>query len=399
MQIQVYVVALSILILGPGTKVDAESLPPPSNVSIKCDSYKVEVHWQYPYAVENVVFRVEVKDKSGIEFDDTSEHWMNISNMLMNPVFNHYVVFVTAKQGDKMSKKSDSKTFSFNEHATSTIKCQLEFPDVKLSPKEGNLHLEFTNPLYLYRNTPALRNNTDMDFEFWAESEEITKTSNSCGRELKTCEASFAFAKKRDKYCLNLTGEIGQRLLKQKRQCFIGDLTYYPPITTYLYPLLGVVLSLLFISFIIMLLAKICNEQIKKKAATAFPSFLDFKPPQTHLCKPLKTVQENVASDLRIELVTHDPAENTMLIEIDPDEQQSSDWQSSSVDSKNYNKYGGDGDLEDARSSSDLDLGETVNSCHTHTSRSISDTSAGYDCPHVLRLEMSPGDEVQGYRN
>ncbi|KAA0721883.1 hypothetical protein E1301_Tti017180 [Triplophysa tibetana] len=195
--------------------------------------------------------------------------------------------------------------------------------------------------------------------------------------ELKTCEVYFDFAKKREEYCLNLTGNIGQRYLKQKRQCFIGDLTYYPPITTYLYPLLGVFLSLLFITVVIMLLAKTCNEKIKKRAATAFPSFLDFKPTQTHLCKPLKIEPETVVRDLQIEPITHDPAENIMLIEIDPNEQQSWDRQSSSVDSKKYNKYGvGDLEIQDSRSS-----------------------TGGYDCPHVLTLEMSPGDEVQGYRN
>lgn len=104
-----------------------------------------------------------------------------------------------------------------------------------------------------------------------------------------------------------------------------------------------------------------------------------------------------MADDLVLKPLTHDndPAEDT-LIDIKSDERQSPD---SSVDSKNYNKYGGDGDLEDARSSSGFDFGEMVDSCQTHTDRSISDTSAGYDCPHVLRLEMSPGDIVQGYRN
>lgn len=111
---------------------------------------------------------------------------------------------------------------------------------------------------------------------------------------------------------------------------------------------------------------------------------------------------ENVASDLRIEPIAHnkDPAEDVTLIDIDLEEQQSSDCQRSSVDSKNYNNYGGEGDLEDAGSSSDLDeMVEMVNSRDFHISKSTSDVSAGYDCPHVLRLEMSPGDDVEGYRN
>lgn len=37
----------------------------------------------------------------------------------------------------------------------------LDFPEVELSPKDGKLHVQFTNPLQLYRNSPALRGLTD----------------------------------------------------------------------------------------------------------------------------------------------------------------------------------------------------------------------------------------------
>ncbi|XP_065151242.2 interferon gamma receptor 1 isoform X1 [Paramisgurnus dabryanus] len=421
MRIHVYVIALIII---SGTKVVAQSIPPPSNVSITCDSYKVEVHWEYPN-LKDVFFLVELQDYTGKESQNTSDHWINISKMLKNPAYNRYVVYVTAVQG-KMSNKSESDIFSFNENAPSTIKCRLDFPEVSLSAKGGKLHLEFPNPLHLYKNTPALRNNTDK-LVYSAETEEFNitnKVKDSCGFEFETCKTSIAIAEEREEYCVNLTGTIGQRSLTDKKQqcfkgdlkssegaeereencvnltgtigkrslkdekplCFKGDLNSYPPFTTYLYPVLGVVLTLLFITTIITLLGKRCNQKIKKKAAMAFPNFLVFKPTQTHLCKPLNVEAENVARDLQILPVTcdKDPTQHTKLIEFSDDEDKPSEGQSS----EHYDMNAEDGDLKDIDTSSiDMDAGDSTGGL-----------SSGYDCPHALRLEMSPGDLVEGYR-
>ncbi|XP_065151243.2 interferon gamma receptor 1 isoform X2 [Paramisgurnus dabryanus] len=384
MRIHVYVIALIII---SGTKVVAQSIPPPSNVSITCDSYKVEVHWEYPN-LKDVFFLVELQDYTGKESQNTSDHWINISKMLKNPAYNRYVVYVTAVQG-KMSNKSESDIFSFNENAPSTIKCRLDFPEVSLSAKGGKLHLEFPNPLHLYKNTPALRNNTDK-LVYSAETEEFNitnKVKDSCGFEFETCKTSIAIAEEREEYCVNLTGTIGQRsLTDKKQQCFKGDLKSYPPFTTYLYPVLGVVLTLLFITTIITLLGKRCNQKIKKKAAMAFPNFLVFKPTQTHLCKPLNVEAENVARDLQILPVTcdKDPTQHTKLIEFSDDEDKPSEGQSS----EHYDMNAEDGDLKDIDTSSiDMDAGDSTGGL-----------SSGYDCPHALRLEMSPGDLVEGYR-
>nr|XP_055060288.1 interferon gamma receptor 1 isoform X3 [Misgurnus anguillicaudatus] len=385
MRIHGYVIAL---ILISGTKVVAQSIPAPSNVSITCDSYNVEVHWEYPN-LEGVHFKVEVRDSmNGKESQTTSDHWINISNMLKNPAFNRYVVHVTAIQGN-ISNKLISDVFSFNENAVSTIKCRLDFPEVSLSAKEGKLHLEFPNPLHLYKNTPALRNNTEI-LSYVAETEEVNITNKwekSCGFEFKTCETSIAFAEEREEYCVNLTGKIGQRSLKDKKQqCFKGDLKSYPHFTTFLYPVLGVVLGLLFITTIITLLGKRCNKKIQKKAAMAFPKFLVFKPTQTHLCEPLNVEAENVARDLQILPVTSDEdptTQLTKLIEFSDDEP--SEGQSS----EHYDKNAEDGDLEDIDTSS----------IDTEAVDSTGGLSSGYDCPHALRLEMSPGDLVEGYRS
>lgn len=54
----------------------------------------------------------------------------------------------------------------------------LDFPEVKLSPKDGKLHVQFSNPLQLYRNSPALCGLTD-DLEYCIETEQVMFTSLS----------------------------------------------------------------------------------------------------------------------------------------------------------------------------------------------------------------------------
>lgn len=112
--------------------------------------------------------------------------------MLEDPGYNFYVVKVKAIDGEHESEFAESPIFSFNFRQTlAKIICKsfffsppswdvskifltlkdlkdnaclpvslsgdLEFPTVKLFPRDGKLFVQFTNPLHLYRDTPALR--------------------------------------------------------------------------------------------------------------------------------------------------------------------------------------------------------------------------------------------------
>ncbi|XP_077102011.1 interferon gamma receptor 1 [Siphateles boraxobius] len=373
MRILIYISVILILI--QKSTSEAVSRPsPPVNVSIQCDNYGVEVHWEYPDLSQDVHFLVEVGmsvNHNERKYIDTTRNLsLNISSMLFNSAYNYYFVTVTAVRGGNHSDPRKSVIFSFSELAPGDKKCYLDFPEVELSPKDGKLHVQFINPLHLYRNTPALRNLTD-NLKYTVETEE-DQTDSTCEMETKTCEASIGFSELREVYCINLSGQIGDRRLNpRRRSCFKGDIRNYPSFTVYLYPVLAVVFTLLIITGIIMLLVKKCYSEIKKKSRAAFPDFLVFKPKQTHLCEPLKLYPEAVASDLRIE-----PKEQTTLIEMSSDESSSSgDKDVGSCDLDNVSPYG-DNDLDEA------DPG---------------DSTIGYDCPHALRLEMSPGDIVKGY--
>ncbi|XP_058648808.1 interferon gamma receptor 1-like isoform X1 [Onychostoma macrolepis] len=202
------------------------SLPSPANVSIQCDSYGVEVRWEYPDLSQDVYFQVKVKGEfSERNSNLTQKLHLNISSMLSEPAYNRYYVNVMAVRGGEKSEPTKSDAFSYNVYATAHIKCYLDFPEVKLSPKEGKLHVQFSNPLQLYRNSPALRGLTD-NLVYCIETEEgKNEVCETCQSKQNTsCETSVVFSEHRGEYCINLTGKIGQRFFNLRSSCFTGDI-------------------------------------------------------------------------------------------------------------------------------------------------------------------------------
>ncbi|XP_052462587.1 interferon gamma receptor 1-like [Carassius gibelio] len=362
MRIQIYI-SVTVLILTYKSASEAVSRPsPPASVSIQCDSYGVEVRWEYPDLDQDVQFQVKVihdynERNSNITQKLTRSLHLNISSMLFHPAFNRYIVTVTALRGGEESEPTPSDIFSYNKYATANIKCYLDFPEVKLSPKDGKLHVQFINPLQLYRNSPALRGLTD-NLQYCIETEERNETCQTCEINQNTCETSIVFSENRGEYCVNLTGKIRQRFFNLRSSCFTGD---YPPITVYVYPVLGVVLTLLFMTAIIMLLVTKCNSEIKKKILLMSPNVFDFGETKGDKCRTLK-VEPEPCSAVKIE-----PAKNTkeqdLLLKIGDEEWSSSSKDLSSADSEVKNPYG----------PNDLVGSEQ------------SDLSNFYDCPHSPR--------------
>ncbi|KAK2909319.1 hypothetical protein QQF64_000557 [Cirrhinus molitorella] len=369
MRIQIYI-SVTVLIVFQKSASEAVSLPSPANVSIQCDSYGVEVRWKYPDHSQDVQFQVEVKGSNQMSSQKLTWHQhLNISSMLFNTEFGRYYVIVTAVRGGEESEPATSDIFSYNELSTSEIKCYLDFPEVKLSPKDNKLHVQFANPLQLYRHSPALSNLSN-DLKYCTETEE-ERPCGTCEMTQNTCEISIVFSKHEGEFCINLTGNIGQRNFNDKSECFTGDIKSYPPITVYVYPVLGVFLTLLFITGIIMLLVTKYKATIKKKASTLFPPSLRISLlPKTNLYTP-----DPVQVDSNVHIEPRASTEEEILIEISDDKTEYSDTKDtgSSV-SEAKNPYGGN-DLVGSSSS----------------------LSEGYDCPHAPKQEMSPGDMVQGY--
>uniref|UniRef100_A0AAR2LWM3 Fibronectin type-III domain-containing protein n=1 Tax=Pygocentrus nattereri TaxID=42514 RepID=A0AAR2LWM3_PYGNA len=186
-------------------------LPSPSNVTITCDSYGVMVSWTSSGLSENASFNLQLKSNN--------PHQYNISELLQDTGYNHYLVEVKARDGEYESPPADSKKFSFSYLQNADIQCNLAFPPVDLIPGERRLFFRFSNPLQLYRRTPALRSLTA------AESLCYDVFDNRFECTSKTCEGNVSFPVEQEEYCVKLSGRIRQtRLEETKYLCYCGSL-------------------------------------------------------------------------------------------------------------------------------------------------------------------------------
>nr|AAI63407.1 Interferon gamma receptor 1 [Danio rerio]AAI63417.1 Interferon gamma receptor 1 [Danio rerio]ACZ60618.1 cytokine receptor family member b17 [Danio rerio] len=349
------------------------SHPSPANLSILCDNYGVEIRWDYPDTRHGVSFQVEVNDQlKQRKRDETTNRFLNISRLLSRAAYNDYNVTVKALWNEHRLISSSSIQFTFNQHGSSKIKCRLDFPEVKLSPRNNKLHVQFINPLHLYRNTPVLGNLTEHLTYFITtdtDSKEFTCKINN-----RTCEAYMSFPEIQDRYCVYLDGDIGQISFNNIRSCYTGELRDYPPTTVFLYSLLGVCVTLLVITGIILLLVKKCNAEIKKKASSAFPAFLeDMKSSNRN---PLENKPENVFSTVLIEPADPKPKEQALLLE----------------DSNELEQLYGSTDVENT----DTDTKSTT-AGSVILDDELDELQDGYDCPHALKVEIDNGDIVDAY--
>ncbi|KAL6481813.1 hypothetical protein MHYP_G00098930 [Metynnis hypsauchen] len=263
------------LLLSGLTVGSSFELPAPSNVTITCDSYGVMVAWISSGLRENASFTLQLKSSNPSPniFVSTSSHQYNISELLQDTGYNHYCVEVKARDGEYESPPADSQKFSFNYLQNADIQCNLMFPPVDLIPGERKLFFRFSNPLQLYRHTPALRNLTASEnlryFVFGNKFE--------CASESKTCEGNVSFREKQEEYCVKLSGLIRQTILEETKDlCYRGSLGPWVPITIYLIPLF-IFLACCALSLAFFLAKKI-NKKIKEKYLSKFPENLKILP-------------------------------------------------------------------------------------------------------------------------
>ncbi|KAK2818189.1 hypothetical protein Q7C36_022122 [Tachysurus vachellii] len=363
------------------------TVPAPTDVSVKCDSYGVEVEWTADGVSEEAEFELEIKPNFGNTTSvRTKDRRYNISSVFDDTGYNKYFVQVKARDGEEESEFAKSQMFSFSTEMLLNITCGLEFPPVTLFPQDGKLFVHFVNPLYLYRDAPALRKLRSSDKLLYI----INETSQEffCIHDSKTCESLISFPEKQDEYCVTLVGFIRQTLVKPtKPYCHTGSLyteledsSSGSPLSTYLIPLLSSCAVFFVLALASGFLVKRIKNNIKKEILSTFPEFLKSKTPLTDF---LIVVPEHVSP--RVILVDED------LLHMTQDIQENithTDTSHSSDLTEEEHK------LKISASSESLDT-----SCAYGKSDDLSssNSASGYDRPHTL-VELSPGDMVQNYR-
>ncbi|GAA6087777.1 interferon gamma receptor 1 isoform X2, partial [Tachysurus ichikawai] len=352
--------------------------PAPTGVSVKCDSYGVEVEWTAAGVSEEAEFVLELKTNFGNSVSvRTKDRRYNISSLFNDTGYNKYFVQVKARDGDQESEFAKSQMFSFNTKMQVNITCGLDFPPVTLFPQDGKLFFHFVNPLHLYRDAPALRKLIKSEnLDYILSSNKISQEF-SCNPKSNTCEGNISFPEKQEQYCVTLLGLIRQTVVRQTRPyCHNGSLYTGPPLSTYLIPLLASCAVFFVLALASVFLVKRIKKNIKKEILSSFPEFLKSKTPLTDF---LIVVPEPVSP--RVNLVDEDP------LHIQENITKTETSHSSDLTEDEHK-------LKISASSESLD---SLCVYGKSDDLSSSNSALGYDRPHTL-VEISPGDMVQNYR-
>ncbi|XP_060755060.1 interferon gamma receptor 1 [Neoarius graeffei] len=358
---------ISILAVFTVLSTFTHSIPAPFDVSVTCDSYGVMVQWMAQGLSKQAEFLFELRGNHGeLYYKRTKNSRYNISDLLENTAYNHFFVKVKAKDGDKESTFAESQKFSFSPHQLVNITCDLEFPPVRLIPQDGKLFVNFTNPLHLYRKTPALRNLQENELLSYT----VNNKMSSCFLKSLTCETNVSFPKEQKKYCVTLGGWIRQtRVVTKERYCYEGTLHPGPPVTVYLIPVAVAFAAFLILVLATVFLSKKVIKRINEEILSNFPPFLeDKKKPRTSLFIP-------VDPELDPMIVNIIPTVITPLDSI-PCSQESSAAYSDELSDCSKN-------MLESSASSEL-CHDQSNEYGTGADLSSSGFSSGYDQPHVF---------------
>lgn len=355
-----------------------DAVAAPFGVSVKCDSYGVVVEWMATGLSEQADFLLELKADSGENVSvNTKDLRYNISDLLQDTAYNRYFVKVKARDGGHESEFAESQIFSFNYLRPTNITCDLEFPTVELSARDGKLFVEFINPLHLYRDTPALRKLKNSDTLTYTLSSDKVREEFTCSDELEKCASNVSFPEEQEEYCIRLSGRIRQTRVRHTRPyCYSGTLYPGPPISTILIPVLVAITAVLILASATAFLVKLCETKCHECNLSKFPRVLEDKFTHTLLItlEPERVEIPRVEPAVGIPILPETFSNITDLKGRDEDEDE-------------------DVDVDVCRSSGSS---EPDPSCYTDRSHmygtgadlSSSDFSTGYDQPHALP-EMS----------
>ncbi|XP_034044148.1 interferon gamma receptor 1 [Thalassophryne amazonica] len=180
-------------------------VPPAANVTITCHNFKVTTRWVYSQQQPQTDFSVSLDSSAGRHEAQTHNLHYDLSPFVWES--EHYLDFhfvtVTAKHRGQRSEPVHSQTFTYNKLKTAHIKCQLEFPDVRLTVKDSKGLLTFLNPLHFYPELKPKQQLREFSGKVVTDNEEIV---GRCSREQMTCRLDVLF--RGNSSCVMLKGWI-----------------------------------------------------------------------------------------------------------------------------------------------------------------------------------------------
>ncbi|XP_042255827.1 interferon gamma receptor 1 [Thunnus maccoyii] len=401
------------------TAVSAEKVPPPTNVTVRCQNLQITVHWEYSKQEPQTRFGVKIlgtPEEGRKHENETTDHQYDLSNYIWESE-KHYMgynyVNVTAIQGGNQSVPVSSKSFTYKYEKTAHIKCELDFPPFNLTVKDSKATVRFENPLHYYKKLKrAIKQDAFQPppvFRFQVSINGTDFNNGYCRIEDHICTQAFSSIEGVN--CVKLRGQLfdgsgtGHVPFRETEQICASELSDKAELDVYVMTLF--ILLAIFVLISIVIISIICKE----KACTindSLPKPLEW-PPES---RPIGVSVASERDPSVVELIIHRPKRSPSLTseeEIDlygslqDDNSAASDLQplagclymerglsESSNEDLGAARLRSEGHRTDDDSLDDSVKTECVSLDSEEEERSP------YDCPHT-HMDMGDGDFVLGY--
>ncbi|KAJ8372546.1 hypothetical protein AAFF_G00281510 [Aldrovandia affinis] len=375
-----------------------KQVPRPDNVTVSCHNFQTVVYWNYSKPSLNTRFKVDVKSYgSGFLPDhnclNTMNHHCNLSSLVLRDIEESYSLNVSAVEGSNESEIAKSREFTYNKYRDEQILCLLDFPSVNLTVSHSVLKLQFLHPFYHYRITALLPRGNKRAYKDFYYQVVTGKEGGShdfiCKATKEPCEQSILMPEEDTTHCLRLEGVMNNlKVIAAERICAKPQKIHEKMNVVY------IVLCAV-VPFAIIVVVAVFGVLVFKKQTnqdkSSLPKFLASFFTSQHSARPLLHPENEITST--VQSVASSPEESVANL---------------------LTNCGSSDDLtpgEGSRFCIGADVGQSLGGTFSGSGGSEQESrgnkvqgqdlcdigSSGYDRPQIL-LEMSPGEQVEGYR-
>ncbi|KAJ8284500.1 hypothetical protein COCON_G00033500 [Conger conger] len=398
-----YVLILIVIVQHARTLVPASL-----DVEVRCHNFETFANWTYDKGSLQPIFRVQIlKDinNADSETNCTSLHHLNISSSVTH-IYDTYYVNVSAMNGSNKSISAVSPQFSYRKDLPAEIRCMLDFPNVTLSVKGGQITFTFSHPYQVYKDTPTVKNLNRLypngceeckNFKYRVGMDTLYD-EKICKEEV--CKGTFQVPGNSERYCISLNGtdlNTKSGMLCQLEESQIGWISV---------TIIIIVLCIMTGSFIVFgaIACSITRKTMPSLPKPLLPLGFKMHPENTMMPKDYN-------GQIVLPFVSHKP------LFLTPKEEIPVDTPSLAAPHEGSRLRIGQAHLEEWNSNQEaMHLIELRDPCHkvwsdqsrqsgpameepveNSSGSPLGCSLSGYDRPQVLEVEISPGDIVDGY--
>ncbi|XP_023680704.2 interferon gamma receptor 1 [Paramormyrops kingsleyae] len=388
-----FIASVFMLLMLTG-KNTSHAISPPFNLTMSCHNFTVTAHWKYMEPSPGTQFKVKINrelENGDPNIINTTRHHCDVSSLITS-VENSYYLEVNATNGTEESAAESSETFSFDKYMPSEVKCVLDFPAVKLSIKGGKIMVHFVHPLQLYKTASVLQHlektapaeyNKHKKFVYYVVINDKSTFTYNCTE--NKCHAIIPITEKKEMYCVTLNGLLKNTVVRSSESICSHE---EPESSYYRWHLLLFLVPLV-LAVVIMTGIKMFKKvnkttsNLKFEELKIFAFVLSNQRPECNIIQ-LESVSvqkvQSVEPRISVPEETHSGQLQTTVLPRNGRFKIGPGWMTGSAESANVHSL-----LEDCDR-----LSESSN-CQSEMD------ACGYDRPHQLDVEMSPGDKVTGY--